>query len=141
MVAQSILLTLLVISGPVFGQKTSTLNFIAGLLLFAIGAFTGILGVKTLGVNRTAFPRPKAEAHLVSTGIYALIRHPLYSSLILAGFGWALIWGSWVSLAIALCDLVFFDQKARQEEKWLHDHYTAYHAYSRRTRRLFPGIY
>ena len=36
---------------------------------------------------------------------------------------------------------VFFDRKARREERWLRSRFPKYAAYERRVRRFIPGIY
>jgi len=40
-----------------------------------------------------------------------------------------------------LVAFLFFDAKARHEERWLRAHYSDYADYSRRTRKLIPFIY
>ncbi len=44
-------------------------------------------------------------------------------------------------LALAGVVLLFFDAKARREEAWLVEKYSAYAAYRREVRKLLPGLY
>jgi protein-S-isoprenylcysteine O-methyltransferase Ste14 len=122
-------------------QWLSGWMFALALGCFVTGGILGVLGVMHLGRNRTAFPRPLAEGSLVDTGVYGVVRHPLYASVILVSVGWAGIWSSVPGLALALTLAVFLDAKARREERWLREHYTAYGDYARRVKRLIPWIY
>ena len=123
------------------GAWQSTAGFVLGAALFGIGALVGIWGVRSLGGNRTPNPTPKPDAELVETGIYRWLRHPLYSSVMFASVGWALLWQSGFALAAAAGLCVFFDAKARLEERLLAERFAAYRKYRQRTRRFVPGIY
>lgn len=144
-ITQSLLLLALVVSGPLF--KSDSANWLAGYaglaggVLFLIGALLGIIGVRHLGRNRTPYPEPLPNAELVTTGVYAWVRHPLYASLIYAGFGWALIWCSTPTLVVAFVDLIFFTAKAAREERWLLERFTGYLDYASRVKRFIPGIW
>jgi protein-S-isoprenylcysteine O-methyltransferase Ste14 len=88
-----------------------------------------------------AVPRPREEGRLVERGAYRLVRHPIYTGLILGGVGLALI-TPWVGtfIAVALLALVL-DLKRRREETWLVDRYPGYAAYRARTKALLPYLY
>ncbi len=115
--------------------------WIAAAVLFGLGAVAGVAGTLVLGKNRTPFPKPRKDSSLVQTGIYAFVRHPLYSSLIALSFGWACLWGSGVGVAIAIVQALLLDAKARREELWLRTQFPEYAAYAARVRRLIPRIY
>ncbi len=111
----------------------------APLLLIGGGlAFAGIFG---LGASITPFPRPKEGGQLVTTGAYGLVRHPIYSGIILGAFGWGLLCSSPLSLALSVVLFVFFDLKSRREERWLTEMYPMYPAYQRRVKKLVPWVY
>lgn len=112
----------------------------AGLVLLLVSGVFGIAGVMVLGRNTTPFPQPRDGAHLVQSGIYGVVRHPLYTSAMLASLGWALAWGSWFSLLPALALIPFFHAKARREERWLRDKFPEYAAYARRVPRFIPRL-
>jgi protein-S-isoprenylcysteine O-methyltransferase Ste14 len=143
--AQSLLLLALVLTGPL-GRSAGEawlagMAAVIGSVLFALGTVFGIVGVKHLGRNRTPYPQPLADAALVTTGIYAWVRHPLYASLIYAGFGWALLWNSYPALIIAALDLCFFTAKAQAEERHLRAKFPTYADYSTRVKRFLPGLW
>jgi protein-S-isoprenylcysteine O-methyltransferase Ste14 len=129
-------------AGPMWSsQWEGTASQAAGAVFIALAAWTGLLGKRDLGSNRTVFPRPKENARLVTSGIYARVRHPLYVSVICTGLGWALLWRSWPALVVALLQVPFFDAKARREERWLCGQFPDYDDYRRRVRRFLPGLY
>ena len=117
------------------------LVFLAAMFFLVVAAFCGFTGLAALGRNLTSFPKPLATAQLVQHGIYALIRHPLYTAVFCAAAGWSLVWQSWPALVVSLVLAIFFDAKARHEERWLRQQFPEYAAYERRVRRFIPWIY
>ncbi len=72
-----------------------------------------------LGKNWTLFHYSQEERRSRSQGPYALIRHPIYSGIVLGLFGTALAIGKWRGLvAIAILFSSYF-VKARREEALL----------------------
>ncbi|MHC1769729.1 MAG: isoprenylcysteine carboxylmethyltransferase family protein [Verrucomicrobiia bacterium] len=141
-VGQFVLMLMLVAAGlrlpSTFSLRPAVL---VGAGLMIAGAILALAGTLSLGKRLSPFPKPDARSELVQRGAYALMRHPLYTSLILAGFGWALFCQSGPGLVMALVMAVFLDAKARREERWLREHFQEYAQYQRRVRRFIPGIY
>jgi len=85
-------------------------------------------------------PDPKALGVLIMTGPYQLIRHPMYSSVLLGAAALALLsepllaWGVWALLAGVLI------VKATLEERWMLEQHPKYGAYIQRTKRFLPGL-
>ena len=100
-----------------------------------------IKGLIDLGKNLTPLPYPIENGELVQTGIYGIVRHPLYSGLILAALGWTLFQMSISHLIGTAILIIFFDIKASREETWLTEKYPDYSQYSQRVKKLLPGIY
>lgn len=141
-IAQSLLMLAVVGLGVANrGAWQSEAGFVVGATLFAVGAVVGVSGVRSLGPSRTPNPTPKADAELVQQGIYRWLRHPLYSSVMLASLGWALLWQSVAALAASLVLCVFFDSKARLEERLLLARFPGYAAYRMRAWRFVPWVY
>ncbi|MGH2466560.1 MAG: methyltransferase family protein [Candidatus Limnocylindrales bacterium] len=109
--------------------------------LIIVGLLLAGLGIVALGANLSPFPRPRPAATLVDRGAYRYLRHPIYSGLVLAGFGWSMATGSLAALVLTLALAVLFDLKARREEAWLLERLPGYGAYRARTRKFVPGIY
>lgn len=140
-VIQFLLMTLVIVLGVVFhGDGTRGPVIATGVILFIVGGYFGIAGVVVQGRNRTAFPQPRDGSELVQGGIYACVRHPLYTSVMLASFGWALIWQSGSSLLAAMALVPFFHAKARREERWLGKKFPGYPDYARRVPRFLPRL-
>jgi len=98
-------------------------------------------GLLDLGQSLTPLPYPRTDGQLVQTGSYSLVRHPLYSGVILAAFAYAIGQFSLSHLAGAVTLLVFFDQKASREERWLSETYADYGDYCQRVKKLIPWLY
>ena len=94
-----------------------------------------------LGGNWSASVTLKEGHEIVRSGPYRLVRHPIYSGLIVAVAGCALARGEWrgpVAFAIAAAALW---RKLRLEERWLGAEFGARYAdYRRRTWALLPFI-
>ena len=114
---------------------------LCGAFLLLIAAGCGLAGTVSLGRNLTPFPKPSASSKLVQTGIYGLMRHPLYTAVFCGAVGWALVWRSWPALLAALALGPLFDAKARREERWLRQQFPEYAGYEQRVRRFVPWIY
>ena len=85
----------------------------------------------------------RREGHrVVDSGPYAIVRHPIYTGLLIAGLGTVLIKGTALSLAGLGVLTVIYVIKARLEERFLRDELgaEAYDAYARRVPMLFPRI-
>jgi protein-S-isoprenylcysteine O-methyltransferase Ste14 len=141
-VAQNLLTMAVLLLAPLFcGQWRGRAATGAGVVLFGAGAAFGIAGVRALGRNRTPYPRPLENSTLVHHGVYGIVRHPLYSSLMCASVGWALLWSSWVALAAAFALVLLLRAKAVIEERWLRERYPEYRDYERRVKRFVPGVW
>lgn len=140
--AQSFLMLALVLAGPLLpGAWHAPLGVAFGGMLFLIAGVVGVTGVLHLEGNRTPFPRPLPNSRLIVQGIYGWVRHPLYLSVMLAGFAWALLWQSGAVLGLAMLQVGFFEAKARREELWLRQVFPGYPDYASRVRRFIPGLY
>lgn len=99
------------------------------------------LGLRHLGANLTAFPEPTESSVLVDSGIFGLVRHPLYGANVLIFFGIALHQRSAWGLLLAVVAAGFFWMKSSHEESRLMMRYPSYHAYRQLvTRRMLPWV-
>jgi protein-S-isoprenylcysteine O-methyltransferase Ste14 len=139
-----LLLLLLVAVSPWLDQNTfyggAIVKILGGLfLVIAIGI--AIVSITKLGQNLTALPQPKAQSQLVASGIYAFIRHPIYSSLMLISLGWALWHSSLVTFGSALLLCIWLELKSRREEAYLQEKFANYPAYAKKVKKFIPFIY
>jgi protein-S-isoprenylcysteine O-methyltransferase Ste14 len=114
---------------------------LTGLALLVIGSLIGLAGVRDLGRNLTAVPRPKRGARFVDRGIYRRIRHPLYLAVVTVALGWSVAMASLPAAVAAAGLAIWLDAKSRREEVWLVETYEDYAAYRRRSARFLPGVY
>jgi protein-S-isoprenylcysteine O-methyltransferase Ste14 len=139
---QSALLLAVLASGVIWRDQWQCLPAVlCGALLLLAAAVCGIAGTAALGRNLTPFPQPSSTTQLVQSGIYGLVRHPLYTAVICGSIGWALVWQSGPALVLASALALFFDAKARREEQWLRQRFPDYTAYEQRVRRFLPWVY
>ena len=109
-------------------------------VVFAGAAFAGLARL-ALGANWSSRARIR-DAHTLSTsGPYRIVRHPIYSGLLLSFLGTAIILGQLRGyLAVVLAFLVWLF-KSRREDRLLAERFGAdFTAYCRRTKALIPGI-
>jgi protein-S-isoprenylcysteine O-methyltransferase Ste14 len=139
---QSVFLAV-VITGGIWSRSQwhSAASTLCGVIAILIAAVVGVAGTIRLGRNLTPFPKPRLRTTLVQTGIYGVIRHPLYTAVFCGSLGWALLWRSGPALLAALALGPLFDAKARAEERWLRQQFPEYADYERRVRRFVPWIY
>ncbi len=80
---------------------------------------------------------------IVTTGVYAKIRHPLYLSLILQNIGIALAFGTMITFLMALLTIIHWIVTALKEEAVLSRTFpTKYMRYKQEVRwRMIPGIF
>lgn len=107
----------------------------------AIALAFGGLGSRSLRDYLTPLPYPVDHSQLVTSGVYGLVRHPLYSALLLVALGWVCYSLSLSHLALLVVGFLFFDYKASKEERWLTERHPDYAAYSARVRKFVPWVY
>jgi protein-S-isoprenylcysteine O-methyltransferase Ste14 len=139
---QAVLLCAAIAGGIVYRSQWHCFPLtLGGAFLLLIAGGCGLSGAVSLGRNLTPFPKPSAGSRLVQTGIYGLMRHPLYTAVVCGSVGWSLVWQSWPALLAALALAPLLDAKARKEERWLRQQFPEYAGYELRVRRFVPWVY
>ena len=90
-------------------------------ILCVVGFAFAWWGRLHLGKLWSAFVTRKAGHRVIDTGPYAIVRHPIYSGIILAMFAVAVLKGTVYSMAGAVIGIFGFWIKARLEERFLRE--------------------
>ena len=82
----------------------------------------------------------KADHRIIDTGPYAIVRHPIYTGILLAVYATAAAKGTVLGLIGTLLITIGIWMKARLEESWLREELGAetYDAYRRKVSMLIP---
>ena len=108
-----------------------------GAALCAAGVIFAIWARHTIGKDWSAEVQIKEGHQLIRSGPYARIRHPIYTGILLATIGTALLIGEYRGLLAVAMFLVGFTRKARKEESFLAAEFGAAFAEHRRRTGFF----
>ena len=110
-----------------------------GVVLTSVGVATSIWARYHLGVYWSARVTLKEGHQLIRSGPYALVRHPIYTGMLLAAAGTALVAGEWRGILAVVLLLAAHSRKALREEGLLAAEFgNEYSSYRRSTGFLFP---
>lgn len=132
---------------PIFGR--SNLHFIqpraglevAGVVLTYVGLPITIWSRAHLGRFWSGVVALKHDHRLIQSGPYRLVRHPLYSGILLASIGMGLYVTTWSSLLGIVLLTTCFERRAHKEDALLAAEFgEEFETYRRRTGRLIPGV-
>jgi protein-S-isoprenylcysteine O-methyltransferase Ste14 len=124
-----------------YGVHSDPVRAGIGLVLFALGLGLAVWARLHLGRNWGTPMTQKDEPELVTSGPYRLVRHPIYSGILIAGLGTAVAL-NWLWLAAVLLAGIYFVYSATVEERFLAAQFPdAYPAYRRSTRMLLPFVF
>jgi protein-S-isoprenylcysteine O-methyltransferase Ste14 len=111
-----------------------------GLVLFGVGLGFAVWARIRIGRNWGTPMSQKDDPELVTSGPYQLVRHPIYSGILVAGIGTAVAL-SWSGLiAVALAGLYFVYSATIEERNLTEQFPTTYRVYRRSTKMLVPFI-
>lgn len=112
-----------------------------GLALAVTGlAFTCWARV-VLGRNWSGVVQLKHDHELIVRGPYRIVRHPIYTGLLLAFFGTGLAVGEWRAVVAIVIVAIAFWRKLRLEERWLCELFDdQYRRYMREVKALVPWV-
>jgi len=124
------------LSGKVYPQN----NFV--FVLETLSVVLGIWAILAMKLHTlTVLPSVKAGGQLCTSGPYRLIRHPMYTAVLLLLFALLLNNYSTTRLIVFLIVLVDLIVKMNVEEKILTAHYEGYKDYMIGTKRIIPFVY
>jgi protein-S-isoprenylcysteine O-methyltransferase Ste14 len=115
----------------------------AGLLLFVLGWTLVALALRTNAFAATVVRHQAERNHaVVQSGVYGVVRHPMYAGLIPVMVGLSLWLESYAAALLALIPIALLAARIQVEERMLRDKLEGYQEYAARVRsRLIPGIW
>lgn len=123
------------------GGNTHIWLAVLGLALLFVGLGFAVWARVHLGRNWGTPMTQKVDPELVTSGPYRLVRHPIYSGILLAGIGTAigLSWSWLVAVGLAA---IYFVYSATVEERYMAEQFPeAYPEYKHDTKMLVPYIF
>jgi len=123
-----------------YGHTTDPWRGGLGLVLFVLGLAFAIWARLHIGRNWGTPMSQKDDPELVTSGPYRLVRHPIYSGILLAGVGTAVAL-NWLWLTAVVLAGVYFLYSATVEERYLTEQFPSdYPVYRRSTKMLVPFV-
>jgi len=107
-------------------------------LVLIIGLIEVIWAFMQLRNFISVWPTPTDNSELVTWGLFAIVRHPIYSGIILITGGYAFYKADLYKLLICLALFILFYFKSSYEEKRLSERFKVYPRYKKRVGRFFP---
>ncbi len=116
--------------------------FVIGAILLVAGLAFALWARMHLGGNWSGQVTLKEGHRLIRTGPYALVRHPIYTGLLLAMVGTAVAIDEYRGVLAVLIALQSFVRKYRLEERWLTEEFgSEYEQYKLEVKALVPGVF
>jgi len=121
----------------------SVLQVAAGIAVFAAALVLFQRTHRAIGRYWSVTLEIKEKHELVTTGVYARVRHPMYSAFFLWALAQALLLPNLVAGLAGLVGFgILFAFRVGREEQMMREAFGAeYDAYVARTKRIIPGIY
>jgi protein-S-isoprenylcysteine O-methyltransferase Ste14 len=111
------------------------MGFVLGILSVAFMTWTQL----TLDTQWSAQLQLRKDHHLITTGPYARIRHPLYASTFGWGVALSLLTANWIFVAVSVLAIAGLIVRTPKEEQMMIDAFgDEYKVYMQRTGRFFP---
>jgi len=105
-----------------------------------LGFVVAIWSRRALGTSWSSEVMVQERHELIQRGPYSLIRHPMYSGLLLMLLGVAIYFGRSVWIAVFVCCLFGLYSKSRLEEGLLGRTFQGYENHKKRTKALIPWV-
>lgn len=115
---------------------------VAGFILAAIGIVGTFAAQMAMGTSWRIGVDPEETTELVTDGVFAHVRNPIYTFMVVAWIGLALLVPTWVSLASIAVGILAFQVQVRlvEEPHLIRTHGEPYLAWARNVGRFVPGL-
>jgi protein-S-isoprenylcysteine O-methyltransferase Ste14 len=115
---------------------------VVGLVLALVG-FVGVLAAQTgMGSSWRIGVKETEHTALVTGGLFALVRNPIFTAMVVAQLGLTLMVPTWLSAAALVCLVAAVEMQVRliEEPYLLITHGGSYASYAAVTGRFIPGV-
>jgi len=122
---------------PFFAE---TFSILFGPVLFIVGLFVTGLAIKEMGDSFTAYPVPVSKEKgdgLIRSGIFSVVRHPVYAGNLCCFVGLSIMTGSATRLLLTAFYYLYVENKSRQEENELSELYDSFESYKEEVQGKF----
>lgn len=122
--------------------ETSTAISYTGLGITAVGLVFAVVARLYIGTNWSPLIQVKEGHELIRTGPYAVVRHPIYTGLMLATLGTAIVYGELSGFLGFIMVVAAWGYKSRLEESAMAEQFGAqYETYRTHVKGLVPFVW
>lgn len=125
---------------PILIVHNQVVNLI-GLIITAIGLGIAVWARIYLGSNWGVPMSIKENPELITSGPYKYVRHPIYTGILLAFIGSALVQGLFWFVIFIVFAIYFIFAAGREEQQLMQQFPTQYPDYKKRTKSMIPLIW
>jgi protein-S-isoprenylcysteine O-methyltransferase Ste14 len=124
------------------GDLDKTWVHVAGFALTAIGIVGTFSAQMAMGTSWRIGVDPEERTELVTGGVFQLCRNPIYTFMIIALAGFALLVPTWVTAAAGVLLITGLEIQVRlvEEPHLIRTHGEPYRAWASRVGRFLPGL-
>jgi protein-S-isoprenylcysteine O-methyltransferase Ste14 len=133
-----------IVQFPWFGRFLPATYWViaAGSTVTIFGLCVAIWARRHLGRNWSGEITIKVKHELIRTGPYALVRHPIYTGILIMYAGTAIVTGTWMALVGVAMAALAYVRKIRLEEANMRVAFgPAYEDYCKDSRALVPWVF
>jgi len=127
---------------PLFSSLGSGIGAIAALAVYVVGLATTVAAQRAMGPSWRIGVDRAERTELVVSGPFGVVRNPIFTAMLIAGLGLALLVPSPASAAAYLLLVAALELQVRciEEPHLVRVHGERYLAYASRTGRFVPGL-
>lgn len=126
---------------PISFLENNKANKAIGLMFATFGYLVMKLAFKQISIATFLGFKPEEKSQLITTGIYARVRHPLYTATILVLIGFLIFTPTYTNVVHAICVSIYIIVGAFYEERRLERLFgEAYKKYKSQTPFIIPNV-
>ena len=127
---------------PAWDELNTPAAHVAGLALCALGIVGTFAAQMAMGASWRIGVDPEERTELVTGGLFDFCRNPIYTFMVIAWLGFALLVPTWIVLAagVLLVSGIEIQVRLVEEPHMIRTHGETYLAWARRVGRFLPGL-